>query len=132
MVRQVIVLPFWDWRCLIFYDATSRDAESILSVLEEIGCKGSSLERAERNLYSGLQNTGLTFTNQARHRSIMVIGSASEPAQFWDTLDHEKGHLAEHIAEALSLDRSEEEFEYLKGAIARETYSVAIGYLQRR
>ena len=129
MIRQIISLPFWDWRCSVFYDATSGDAESILSALEDIGCNGRPLERAERNLYAGVRNTGLTYTNQELHRSVMVIGETSTPAQFWNTLDHEKGHLAEHIAEALSMDRSEEEFEYLKGGIAQQTYPVAVRFL---
>lgn len=129
MVRQVILLPFWGWRCSVYYDATSRDAGPILSALEGIGCTGRSLERAERNLYAGIRNTGLTYTNQELRRSVMVLGRTSSPAQFWNTLDHEKGHLAEHIAEALSMDRSEEEFEYLKGEIAQQTYPVAVRFL---
>lgn len=132
MVRQFITLPFWDWRCSVFYEATSGDAEPILSALEEIGCKGRSLERAERNLYAGVHNTGLTYTNQQLHRSVMVIGKTSTPAQFWNTLDHEKGHLAEHIAEALSIERSGEEFEYLKGEIAQQAYTVAVRFLCKK
>lgn len=132
MIRQIISLPFWGWRCSVFYAATSGDAESILSALEAIGCHGSSLERAERNLYAGVQNTGLTYTNQELHRSVMVIGKTSTPAQFWNTLDHEKGHLAEHIAEALNIERRGEEFEYLKGEIAQEAYPVAVQFLCKK
>lgn len=129
MVRQLLYLPFWGWRCSVFYDATSGDAESVLSALQDIGCRGLSLKRAERNLYSSFENTGLTFTNQQGQRSVMVISRTSTPAQFWNTLDHEKGHLAEHIAEALNIDRSGEEFEYLKGEIAQEMYPFAIQFL---
>lgn len=129
MVRQIISLPLWGWRCIVFYDAASSDAGSILSALEDIGCKGRSLGRAERNLYAGIRDTGLTYTNQELHRSVMVIGRTSTPAQFWNTLDHEKGHLAEHIAEALLLDRRAEAFEYLKGDIAQELYPVAVRFL---
>lgn len=132
MIRQIISLPFWGWRCSVFYDATSGDAESILSALENIGCNGRSLERAERNLYSGVKNTGLTYTNQELQRSVMVIGRTSTPAQFWNTLDHEKGHLAEHIAEALLIERRGEEFEYLKGEIAQQAYPVAVRFLCKK
>lgn len=132
MVRQVFYLPFWDWRFCVFYDATSGDAGPILSALEEIGCYGRSLERAERNLYAGVKDTGLTYTNQELHRSVMVIGRTSTPAQFWNTLDHEKGHLAEHIAEALLIERRGEEFEYLKGEIAQQAYPVAVQFLCKK
>ena len=131
MIRQELTFPVWDWRCAIFYDVVSDNADIILSALQEIGCSGATLARAERNLYSGITNTGLTFTNPECRCSVMVIGHTSTPAQFWNTLDHEKGHLAEHIAEALLLDRRAEAFEYLKGDIAQAMYPVAVRFLCR-
>ena len=49
-------------------------------------------------------NNGLTYSNMRRRVSIVVIGLTETPDEFQNTYDHEKGHLAMHIAEE---DRNE-------------------------
>ena len=55
----------------------------------------------------------------------MVIGITETPEEFQNTFDHEKGHLAMHIAEADNLDIFGEDFQYLTGEIGRELFPVA-------
>ena len=52
--------------------------------------------------------------------------SASE---FQNTFDHEKGHLAMHIANALNIDLLGEEFQYLTGEIGQKMFLVARRFL---
>lgn len=129
MTRQCIYLDEWDWMLTVYYSATEEDAEEILQTLQGIGCSRSTLRKAEDNLSSGLQDTGLTYTNDAAHSTVMVIGESSSPDEFWDTADHEKGHAVQHISEALGLDCRGEEQQYIAGSIAKEMHPMLIRYI---
>ena len=132
MIVQNIELRDWDWSVLVFYDTKERDADSILLYLEMSGCAGRSLRRAERNLRSGLKDTGLTYTNPTLRETVVVIGSTNSPEQFWNTLDHEKGHVVMHIAGAIGLDHESEEYQYLSGALGQEMYPAARMFICER
>ena len=125
MVLQHISLPEWDWDGLVFYETVPEDAGIIIAALKMAGCFGEDLERARANVTSGKPDTGLTYTDRELRNTVMVIGHTTSGRQLWNTLDHEKGHMAEHIADALDIDRRGEEYQYLKGAIAQEMYPVA-------
>lgn len=125
MIRQVIYLGFCDWTVIVYYDAGQRDAYEILQALQRLGCSDSALARAEDNLCGSMIDTGLTYTNESVRGSVVVISEASSSGEFWNTLDHEKGHVAKHIAEALGLECSGEEVQYLSGDIAKAMYPVA-------
>lgn len=125
MIRQVIYLPARDWTLIVFYLAGAMDADEILRVLRRKGCSDDSLARAEDNLRSGMQDTGLTYSNPSRRTTIMVIGEASSPSELWNTIDHEKGHASQHIASALGIDYRSEEQQYLTGEITSKMYPVA-------
>ncbi len=128
MVRH-IYLYGWDWEIIAFYDVVPSDADAVLMALKRYDCPHHLMRRATRNLMAGKLNNGLTYTNNARRASVMVIGRTSDAAQFWNTLDHEKGHLAEHIAQKIHLDPEGEEIEYLRGLIAEKVYPEAIQFL---
>lgn len=55
----------------------------------------------------------------------MVIGITETPEEFQSTFDHEKGHLAMHIAETDNMDIFGEEFQYLTGEIGKQLFPVA-------
>lgn len=125
MIRQEFLLPGWNWKIIIFYDAGRGDAKEILHALRRMGCSDDSFRSAKVNLNGSMVNTGLTYTNDACRGTVMVISKASSPEEFWNTLDHEKGHAAQHIGAALGLDYRGEAQQYLAGEIARATHSVA-------
>lgn len=125
MITQFFDIPSYDWDICIFYDTDVKDADIVLLMLKNIGCKGSSLRRASRNLKKGLVNTGLTYTNEEERTTVSVIGHTSSAKEFWNTFDHEKDHIAEHLAGALGISFFGEELRYLKGKIAEKTFDVA-------
>lgn len=125
MTRQQIYLTYWDWVCLIFYEADIEDAPEILHRIMEIGCGRHDLMKAGRNLLSGDYDIGLTFSSYATRMSVMVIGRSSSPEEFQNTFDHEKGHLARHICLALDIDPYGEEAQYLAGAIGEKLFASA-------
>ena len=129
MIRQIIHLDRWRWDIIVYYGAGVDDADEIMESLARCGCSGETLGLAGDNLFSGDLDTGLTYTNPRERMSIMVIGKWSAPEEFWNTLDHEKGHAARHIGDALFLDVGGEAQQYLAGEIAKKMYRVARHFL---
>lgn len=129
MIRQRIPLYYWGWDITVYYEAGPEDADRILLDLDRLGADGAELRRAERNIRGGVPNTGLTFTSRKSRESMTVISRTTNAAQFQDTLDHEKGHLAMHIGKALGLDPYGEELQYLSGEIGRRMFPVAKRFL---
>ncbi len=125
MIVQDIYLPHYDWHCKIFYSVTTYWKEDILRDLKRIGCEGKKYRTAKRNLGLGKLNTGLTYSNMDMRESIMVIARTSSAAEFAHSYDHEKGHLAKHIALAFDIDPFGEELQYLSGDIAKKMFPVA-------
>lgn len=124
MIRQFITLPY-DWGAVIYYDSTVRDIPDILQTMDAIGCSTELLQRAEANLKGGALNRGVTYSDPWLRMSVVVIGKASSSRQFFNSYDHEKNHLAEHIATYNGIDEKSEEMAYLRGYIAQKTYGVA-------
>ena len=129
MIRQRIPLHYWGWDITVYYEAGPEDADRILLDLDRMGAGGEELLRAERNIRGGVPNTGLTFTSREARESVTVISRTTSAAQFQDTIDHEKGHLAMHIGKALGLDPYGEELQYLSGEIGRRMFPVAKRFL---
>lgn len=125
MIVQDIYLPGYDWHCRVFYAVTCYWADDILYELRRIGCNGKEYHTAQNNLYDGKLDTGLTYSNRESRESIMVIAKTSCPEEFAHSFDHEKGHLAKHIALAYDLDPFGEEVQYLSGDIAKEMFPIA-------
>ena len=125
MIVQDIYLPEYDWHCRVYYAVTGYWADEILSELKDLGCSGAKYKRAVRNLRSGHLDTGLTYSNQSFRESVIVIGLTSSPEEFAHSFDHEKGHLAKHIASAFGIDPFGEDLQYLSGDIAKKMFPVA-------
>lgn len=129
MIRQWVYFTEWDWTMVACFDVTSDDAGAVLKLLKTAGCSYEVFLRAKQNLLHEGLNTGLTYSNKDKRVSIMVVKEASDSAQFWNTLDHEKGHVATHIGAALGIDCRGEEQEYIAGEIAQELYPIAREYI---
>ena len=129
MIVQDIYLPEYDWHCRVFYSVSTYWVEDILGELQKIGCSRETYRRAKDNLTAGRLNTGLTYSNKRRGESVMVIAKTSSADEFAHSYDHEKGHLAKHIAMAYDIDPYGEEFQYMAGDIAKKMFSVAKMFL---
>ena len=113
----------------IFYAVSTYYIGEILGELESIGCNNKELEKAEDILSTGDYNIGLTYSSLLRRCSVIVIGLTTSPAEFQNTFDHEKGHLAMHISQELKIDPFSEEYQYLVGEIGLQMFSVAKYFL---
>lgn len=75
------------------------------------------------------ENEGYIFTNIHADRSLIIIGPTTSAEDFQDTFDHEKGHLAMHIAIAKDIDPFSEEFQYLNGIIGKQMFKAGKMFL---
>ena len=123
MIRQDVYLERWDWYVIIYYAVDTYYMDEILEELEMIGC--TYADEIEEDLTQHPYNNGLTYSNMRRRVSLVVIGLTETPDEFQNTYDHEKGHLAMHIAEEDRMDVFGEEFQYLAGEIGKQTFPIA-------
>lgn len=126
MVRQYLDLCSWGWRARVYYltetEQDGRDAAEILHALRACGATGTETAEAVRMLEADALNCGMTYSNERTRRSVVVIGRADSAEEFASTYDHEKGHLAAHIAQAVGISPAGEEYQYLAGEIARQMF----------
>lgn len=108
---------------MVYYAVDTYYMDEILEELEMIGC--TYADEIEEDLTQHPYNNGLTYSNLHRRVSLVVIGLTETPDEFQNTYDHEKGHLAMHIAEEDRMDVFGEEFQYLTGEIGKQTFPVA-------
>lgn len=120
MITRRLYIKKYDWKVKIFYSVTCYWTASILRALRSIGCPEEYLRTSYENLSSCQLDTGITYSNYERRRTVMVINKTSSPAEFLNSFDHERKHLEAHIAQAYGIDPWGEEIAYLSGEIARD------------
>ena len=125
MIRQIIYVHRYDWTVVAFYNADRWDADRILDEIYDLGISNESINKAADNLYAGLKDTGLTYTNAKERTTIIVLSRTSSKAEFANSWVHEIGHCSKHIALAYGLDCNGEEVNYLGGELAREMQPIA-------
>lgn len=118
MIRQRIYLPEYRWTVYAYYAVSCYYADEIMEHLYDIDVEPKFAKQAEENLTSGKLDTGLTYSNYRRRKSVMVIALTSSAAEFFNSLDHEKKHVEAHITQARRLDPYGEKTAYLSGELA--------------
>lgn len=129
MIVQDFYIKGYGWHVKVYYAVTTYWADNIMRELQRAGCRGDDLRRAYASLVSGRLNTGITYSNDRRRESVMVIALTSSPEEFQNSFDHEKGHLCRHISEAFGIDPYSEEEQYLSGEIGQKMFPVAKKFL---
>lgn len=128
MIIQDVYLEDWDWHVTIYYAVDTYYIEDILDEVKALGGTPHTILNAEE-VISRWYNIGLTYSNLETKRSVLLIGITTCPAQFQNTFDHEKSHLAMHIAERYDIDLYGEEYQYLVGEIGQAMFPVATTFL---
>ena len=129
LLGQEFYLHDYDWNVKVFYVIDNVPIEYIIEELQAIGCSDIDLDEVFKNLEDNSKNRGVTYSNTSAHESIIVIGETSCPAEFQNSFDHEKHHLAVHIAKFFNLDPYGEEIAYLVGDIGLQMFPVAKRFL---
>ena len=132
MIIQDFYIPNYRWSVRAYYAVTTYRTDEILKDFSEAGCKGIQLKRAYNSLKRNALDTGITYSNFMRRETVMVISLTSSPAEFLNSWEHEKKHLARHIEQAYGIDPYSEEAAYLEGEIAQKMFPVASKFLCER
>lgn len=123
---QEFYLIKWDWWVKVFYVVDSIPIDYILQELIELGLDD---EESFISLFENEENKGYTYSNLSRRKSIIVIGETTCPGEFQHTFDHEKFHLAIHIAKEDGIDPYSEDLAYLVGDIGMQMFPIAKKFL---
>lgn len=129
MITQIIYLPAYNWLIKVFYLQEFENITSILEELEEVGCEEQNLNQIY-NMYNNQEfDRGFTYTDYDLHVTFVIIGPCSSTSEFQNTLDHEKGHVATHIATFFEIDPYGEQFQYLQGLVGQKMFRKAKRFL---
>lgn len=125
MIIQEFMIKGYDWNVIVFYADGGYFINPIINALREIGCNEDDIDTAREFLELNNVDNGFTFTVPFTRSSVLFIGETKSGEQFQSTYDHEKGHLAMHMASYLGIEPFGEEYQYLVGEIGRLMYEVA-------
>lgn len=125
MIIQDIYIKRVDWHVKVYHAVDNVYADEILDELISIGCRGKSLIDAKEKLWSNQKNTGYTYSSTLLRETIIIILPTTSGAEYWNSLDHEKNHLLQHISLSLGIDPYGEEISYISGEFIREVYQKA-------
>ena len=129
MIVQEFSLTVCPWEVTVFYHPSRKHLPLIIPPLVETGCVGENLDDIVSFIEEEYPNTGCTWTDEYTRRSVIIIGKTTDAAQFNDTYDHEKGHLAMHICLVDNINPFSEKYQYLTGEIGRLMFPAAQKFL---
>ena len=129
MIIQNVYLSDYNWNIKVYYAVSSYYTEEILEELLKYNPTIDEYYGVMSVVSDFKYNTGFTFTDYTQKRSLVIIGLTTSPSEFQNTFDHEKGHLATHIAQYYNIDPYGEDFQYLTGDIGKQLFPVAKKFL---
>lgn len=103
--------------------ADTDDLNEVYLSLLSAGCPDYKARLVCMTLSS--PNTGYTFTDYDRKCTLVFISRATDPSQMYDSIDHEKKHVVEHIGSYYGVDPKSEESAYLSGELGRLLFPAA-------
>lgn len=125
MIIQDLYLNEYKWSVKVYYAVSSYYTEEILEELQKYNPTVKEYNKVMNMMENYEYNTGFTFTDYKHKKSLVIIGLTTSPSEFQNTFDHEKGHLAIHIAQYYKISPYGEEFQYLTGDIGKKLFPVA-------
>ena len=117
------------WKVKVYYHPSGELLPDIITSLVEIGFRDEELDDVVSFIEGNSLNTGCTLSSADEKRSVVIIGETTDAAQFNDTYDHEKGHLAMHICQTYGIEPFSEKYQYVTGEIGRKMFAVAEKFL---
>lgn len=127
MLYQEFDIPKYNWRVYAFYDTTADDLDDIMECLHYMRCNASVAKQACENIAEDKPNTGLTFSKD--RKTCIVLGRATDRANFAHTYQHEIFHIGQHIANEYGISCQGEALAYIIGDIAATMLPYASHFL---
>ena len=129
MLVQHFILEQYNWSIKVYYAVDRYYVEDILKDLDDLNISNYEYLKVKQSLYKEEVNAGFTYTDYNKKASIIVIGLTTSAAEFQNTFDHEKGHVAMHISEYYHINPYSEAFQYLAGDIGKKMFPYAKSFL---
>lgn len=126
---QDFTIDKYGWYVKVYYIVSHFPEDDIVNDMYSLGCDEDTIYDTIESMNMESLDDGWIHSNSFAHRSLIVIGPSSSAAEFMDTWDHEKGHLAMHISISENIDPLGEEYQYLVGEIGRQMFKVAKNFL---
>ena len=107
-----------DWWLMATLDISDED--DLREVYESLLSVGYSDYKARKVCHTlSYPNTGYTLTDYDGKYSLVFISRATDASQMYDSIDHEKKHVVEHISSYYGVNPKSEEAAYLSGELGR-------------
>lgn len=129
MIIQDFTIEKYGWSVRVYYELEDWTLPMLKEELYALGGYEDDLNEIMDTIAKRTKNTGYIFSNIYEKRSIIIIEKTTSSAEFQDTFDHEKGHLAMHICIAENIDPFSEEYQYLIGEIGHTMFKAAKRFL---
>ena len=124
MIKQSFYIDKYDWQVVVLYETSNNDTDYIISNLKRNGASSNIINIAYNNIIASKLNTGFTYSDLDKHKTIIVISKTTSNSELVNTIVHEANHLQSHIATAFNLDEKGEEVCYLIGGIVKTMFRV--------
>lgn len=124
MIKQLFRIDKYDWKVIVLYEISYRDADYVIDMLKQMDAPNYILRSAYKNVNEGQPNTGFIYSDYDKQRSIIIVSKTTSNQELIDTIVHEANHLQSHIATVFNLDEKGEEVCYLIGDIVKRMYKV--------
>lgn len=125
MKSIILNVDKYDWDVFIIIDITCNDSDYVSAKLEDLGCP-YVLNKDAYNLFNKcVPNIGLTYSNQLKRRTIIIIGRTFTVEEFINTTSHEVYHFIQQLKKSNYID-NEEYLAYLTGDLNKEIFKLYI------
>lgn len=129
MIRQDIKLEHAPWDVVVIYGVDGRGEREVKQLLKSINCPRRELMKAARMIRGNRMNEGMTYTNLNECVTVMIVGPTTSTEEFYNTYQHELGHVTRHISEALNISPYGEREQYIRGELSEKTFHAARRFL---
>lgn len=129
MIHFKTLLDRYDWDIEVFIIVRTSNVQTIANRLKYLGCSDNTLHKSITRLRN-YEDSGFTYSNPRRHKSLMVINRPESIQEFLDTYNHEKNHVVMHICEELGINPYSEQASYLAGELSKLLFLSALENLR--
>lgn len=129
MLVQQFTIDDYDWTVKVYYAVDRYYVSDILHDLDKLNIANEDYFTVKDTWENQTLNIGFTYTDYYKKSTIVIIGLTTSAAEFQDTFDHEKGHVAMHISSYYHLNPYGEKCQYLQGEIGKKMFPYAKQFL---
>lgn len=107
MIVERLILKEYNWAITVLLDCDCSDTPDIIAHLKSVDCPVYLQSEALENLNTCEKNIGLTYSNFALRRTIMVISKTKSAEELINTITHECYHFVRQLQTATHIKEEE-------------------------